>query len=52
MNEFWVCPSCRSLVRASSQTCYACKSPRPANARSIATGAPGAVLTPGFDTDL
>ena len=52
MAEFWVCEACKSLVRGTGAACYRCRAPRPAEARELAIGAPGAVLTPGVDAEL
>ena len=52
MQEFWVCASCKSLVRRIETRCYSCGRLRAADDKSISAGAPGAVLTPGVDDEF
>ncbi len=52
MQEFWVCESCKSLVRKIDSKCYSCGALRAAGAKSIDAGASGAVLTPGVDDEF
>ena len=52
MQEFWVCDSCKSLVRKIDAKCYSCGRLRAPEARSIEAGAHGAVLTPGVDDEF
>ena len=52
MQEFWVCDSCKSLVRKIDSKCYSCGRLRAPDAKSIDAGASGAVLTPGVDDEF
>lgn len=52
MQEFWVCDSCKSLVRKVDSKCYSCGRIRAPEAKSIDAGATGAVLTPGVDDEF
>jgi hypothetical protein len=52
VQDFWVCDSCKSLVRSVDAKCYSCGRLRASGAAAVGRGAEGAVLTPGIDDEF
>jgi hypothetical protein len=52
VQDYWVCDSCKSLVRSVDAKCYSCGRLRASDAPAVGRGAQGAVLTPGVDDEF